>query len=91
MRSAFSPLLREDTFLGACHGIADDFGFDPLWLRILFAGALFWSPPAAIGAYLAAALLVILSRGLVPEPASDQAERAEQQELPRELELPLAA
>lgn len=60
--------LRGDTILGACEGIGQDFGFNPNWLRVVFAGAFYWNPPAVIGAYVALAALVAISRLLFPVP-----------------------
>ena len=68
--------LRDDTLLGVCQGIGDDFGFNPLWLRILFAAALIWNPVYDVGAYLALGSVVLLSRLIVrnPRPAKTSAE-----------------
>ena len=63
-------LARDDTMFGVCEAIGDDFGFSPTLLRIAFALALFWSPVAALGAYVLGGVLVALSRWLVPEPAA---------------------
>lgn len=63
--------LRGDTILGACEGIGQDFGFNPNWLRVVFAGSFYWNPAAVIGAYVALALVVAMSRLLFPaRPAS---------------------
>lgn len=61
--------LRGDTILGACEAVGRDFGFNPNWLRVLFAGAFYWNPAIVIGSYLALGLLVALSRLLFPAPA----------------------
>ena len=60
--------LRDDTLLGVCQGIGDDFGFNPLWLRIIFAAALIWNPVYDVGAYLALGSVVLLSRLIVRNP-----------------------
>jgi phage shock protein C len=69
-------LLRDDTMLGVCQGLGEDFGFNPLWLRIVFAAALIWNPVYDIGAYLALGSAVLLSRLIVrnPRPAKAAAE-----------------
>ena len=64
-------LARDDTLLGACHALGEDFGFDPVWLRVLFALGLFVSPLTAVGAYAGCGLVVAVSRWLVPEPRPD--------------------
>ena len=95
---ATSVLARDDTFFGVCQALGEDFRFNPLFLRLAFAGLLFWNPLAAVGAYAAAGVVVIVSRWFVPgpgiieaesnEPGAVEAEQAEDQE---ELELAIAA
>lgn len=59
--------LRSHTILGVCEAIAEDFGFNPLFLRVPFAASVLWSPTWAIGAYLALGLVVLASRLLFPK------------------------
>ena len=66
-----SLLTRDDTFFGVCEGLGEDFGFHPNFLRLAFAGMLFWNPTAALAAYAAAGVVVALTRWLVPEPKAD--------------------
>ena len=47
--------LRSHTILGACEAIGEDFGFNPLFLRVPFAASVLWSPLYAILAYFAPA------------------------------------
>ena len=93
MAGAFSVLVREDTMFGACYAIGEDFGFNPTYLRAVFALLFFWSPATAAGVYAALLASVLLSRGIVPDPRTVEAEpsaaAANQDELPEEL--PLAA
>lgn len=63
-----SLIGRDDTILGVCAGLAEDFGINPLWLRIPLATALFWNPLAVLGGYLAAGVLVLALRLVVPDP-----------------------
>lgn len=63
-----SVLTRDDTFFGVCEAIGEDFGLNPIWLRLGFALALFFNPLASIGAYAAAGLVVAATRWLVPNP-----------------------
>ncbi len=94
-----NTFARPDTLFGVCQAIGDDFGFNPLVLRVAFALPLFWNPMAAIGAYLALGLLVALTRWMVPNPvpaASPQANEAAEAapvaaEQEAEPELALAA
>lgn len=62
------PIARDDTLLGACYAIGEDFGFNPLYLRLLFAFGLLGFPVIAITAYAALTALVTLTRWLVPDP-----------------------
>jgi phage shock protein PspC (stress-responsive transcriptional regulator) len=62
------PLARDDTLLGACYAIGEDFGFNPLYLRILFAFGVLSSPAVALTAYAALTAIVVLSRWMVPNP-----------------------
>jgi phage shock protein C len=59
--------LRSHTIFGACEAIGEDFGFNPIFLRVPFAATVLWSPVLAIGAYLALALVVLGSRLLFPK------------------------
>jgi phage shock protein PspC (stress-responsive transcriptional regulator) len=63
-----SLIARDDTFLGVCAAIGEDFGFSPNWLRIALAIALFWNPLATIGTYAGAGVLVALTRWVAPNP-----------------------
>ena len=69
-----TPLpLRNDTILGVCEAIGQDFGFNPLWLRLAFVGTIFVAPAAGIAAYLGLGLLVAATRYFAPnKPASQQ-------------------
>ena len=73
-----TPLpLRNDTLLGVCEAIGQDFGFNPLWLRLAFIAPLFLQPALTIGVYLALGLVVAASRyffpPLVAEPVAEAA------------------
>ena len=98
---ASSVLARDDTFFGVCEALGEDFRFNPILLRLTFAGLLFWNPLAAVGAYAAAGVVVGVSRWLVPNPRIEMpeaegecldAERIETGvEAQQELELAIAA
>ena len=61
-----SLFARDDTFLGVCEGLAEDFGFNPLWLRMVFTVGVFVSPVAALSAYLALGIVVMAVHWFVP-------------------------
>jgi len=63
-----TPLpLRNDTILGVCEAIGQDFGFNPLWLRLAFIAPLFFAPYVAVGAYFCLGLIVATTRWLVKD------------------------
>jgi len=89
-----SLFARGDTFLGVCQGIGEDFGFNPDFLRIAFAFAVFLNPPMALAAYLALGLLVAATRWVFPvakveaEPAAEvRAEAVEAEAEPEPVAL----
>jgi phage shock protein PspC (stress-responsive transcriptional regulator) len=63
-----SVFARDHTILGVCEALGEDFGFNPLWLRIPLAVCLLLNPFAVIGLYGALAIPVALSRFLAPNP-----------------------
>ena len=58
--------LRSHTILGVCEALGEDFGFNPVLLRIPFAASVVYSPLLAIGTYFALGALVLASRMLFP-------------------------
>ncbi|HJQ60002.1 MAG TPA: hypothetical protein VJ890_24060 [Vineibacter sp.] len=87
--------LRDDTFLGVCQAIGDDFGFNANLLRIPLAVGLLWSPLAVAAVYAVAGLAVFASRMLVRNPraafAKASAEKpAAEPALPEAANTPLA-
>jgi phage shock protein C len=61
-------IARDDTLLGVCQALGEDFGFNPLLLRVPLAALLLWNPVAVIGTYLGAGAIVLVSRLLAPDP-----------------------
>lgn len=58
--------LRAHTILGVCEAIGEDFGFNPVLLRIPFAASVLVSPMWAIATYFALGGVVLVSRLLFP-------------------------
>ena len=58
--------FRSDTILGVCEAIGQDFGFNPLYLRLAFAGLFYFNPLMVIGSYLVLGAGVALARWLYP-------------------------
>lgn len=86
MQPSTNLLLRNDTILGVCEAIGQDFGFHPNWLRLAFACVFYFNPVAVIGVYLGLGLLVAATRWVAPnevvpavagQPANQQFELLE--------------
>ncbi|MBM6575548.1 PspC domain-containing protein [Microvirga sp. SRT01] len=64
------PAALPDTewknLFGVCGCIAEDFGFNPLWLRLAFAAPLIWAPLAVLSTYAALGVIVLASRLIFP-------------------------
>lgn len=61
-----NPTKASDNLLGTCHRIGEDFGFNPLWLRLALGLSFVFNPVAVVGTYLALGGLVFVSRALFP-------------------------
>jgi phage shock protein PspC (stress-responsive transcriptional regulator) len=73
-----TPLpLRSHTILGVCEALGEDFGFNPVWLRVTLAAMVLWSPTLAFGIYFGLGAVVLASRLLFPVPNADASEAAE--------------
>jgi len=65
--------LRSHTIFGVCEGLGEDFGFNPVFLRIPLAAMVIWNPLVAFGSYFGLGAVVLASRLLFPRPKADQA------------------
>ena len=72
-------LGRDDTILGICEAIGEDFRINATVLRVLFALGFFFNPVAAVAVYLALGVVVMISRLVVrnPKPVEAPVEAAE--------------
>ena len=59
---------RKDNLLGICHAIGEDFGFNPIFLRIPLAAAIIVSAKWTLIAYAAMGIAVLASRLLIRKP-----------------------
>lgn len=59
--------LRTHTILGVCEGIGEDFGFNPIFLRIPLAAMVIVNATWAFGAYFTLGAIVLASRLLFPD------------------------
>ena len=62
--------FRGDTILGVCEGIGQDLGFNPLYLRLVFASVFYFDPMVVVGSYLALGAGLALARWLYPVPTA---------------------
>jgi phage shock protein PspC (stress-responsive transcriptional regulator) len=84
-------LLRNDTVLGVCEAIGQDFGFHPNWLRLAFASLFYFFPMAVIGSYLGLGIVVALTRWAAPDRAEQVSGNANAEAESDEEPLPIAA
>ena len=68
-----SLIRRQHTVLGVCEGIGEDLGFNPVVLRILFAGGVYFAPLAVIGTYFFLGGALALARWAYPVPTASPA------------------
>ena len=61
--------MRDDTLRGTCSAIGEGLGFNPFYLRILFALGILSSPVLALALYAALTALATLMRWLASDPA----------------------
>jgi phage shock protein PspC (stress-responsive transcriptional regulator) len=67
---------RRDTFFGICEAVGQDFGFNPLWLRLAFVAPLFFFPVQTFIGYFALGLVVLASRLTFPAKTAAAAQPA---------------
>jgi phage shock protein PspC (stress-responsive transcriptional regulator) len=58
--------LRNHTILGVCEAIGQDFGFNPIFLRVPLAAMVIVNAAWAFGAYFGLGAIVLASRLLFP-------------------------
>lgn len=63
--AAADPAAPQNLF-GICARVGEDFGFNPLWLRLGFAAALILNPVVVIASYFALGGVVLSSRLVFP-------------------------
>ena len=84
-------ILRNDTVLGVCEAIGQDFGFHANWLRLAFGSLFYFAPLAVIGTYLGLGVVVAVSRYVAPDLAEAQPPVSSNVEPVEAEALPLAA
>ena len=68
--ASLSLPMRPHTVLGVCEGIGEDLGFNPVYLRVAFAGGFYFAPVALVGIYLFLGGAVALARWAYPVPTA---------------------
>ena len=86
-------LVRNDTILGVCEGLSEDFGIPANLLRILFAGSFYFAPWLVVGTYLGLGAAVLVSRLAFPKARPVNSAPAKVESLPTngDEELKIAA
>jgi phage shock protein C len=65
-----SLTTSKDNLLGICNAVGEDFGFNPLWMRLALGAVFVVQPVGVVVAYLALGLVVLASRLLIPNRPS---------------------
>lgn len=69
--------LRNDTLLGVCEALGQDFGINATWFRLVFIAPLFFAPLWTVAAYLGLGAVVAASRYFYPRVTLTQVEAVE--------------
>ena len=57
---------RDDTLLGVCEGLGEEFGFNADYLRVMLGAALLWNAAAVVAGYLAVGVVLAAARRAWP-------------------------
>lgn len=58
----------KDNLFGVCNALGEDFGFNPLWLRLALAVVFLFAPVSVAAGYFAVGAAVFAARRLFPKP-----------------------
>jgi phage shock protein C len=58
----------QDNLFGVCNALGEDFGFNPLWLRLALAVTFLFAPVAIAIGYFAMGGAVLAARWMFPDP-----------------------
>ena len=70
--------LRGDTLLGVCEAIGQELGFNPTWLRVVFAALLMWNPEVIVATYLGLGIIVAITRWVLADRPSKAATKQDE-------------
>jgi len=71
--------LRSHNILGVCEAIGEDFGFNPVLLRVPFAASVLVSPIWAIVGYFVLGAIVLASRLIAPKAEATESVSMQQE------------
>ena len=66
MTATANLLTRNDTLLGVCEGLGDEFGFNANYLRVVLAALLLWNAAVVVGVYVALGVVLAIGRRIWP-------------------------
>src|SRR5690242_7078992 len=81
--------LRSHTILGVCEAVGEEFGFNPVYLRIPFAASVIYSPMMALAAYLLLGLGVLVARMLSRDVHATEVEHGVETTAPANSQIEL--
>lgn len=61
------PNVASDNLFGVCNALGEDFGFNPLWLRLALAVVFLFAPVGVAVGYFAVGGAVLLARWMFPD------------------------
>ena len=67
MHASATAQPKPDNLFGVCAALGDDFGFNPLYLRVALSAGVLWNPLAMLGIYVALGVVVLATRLLIPD------------------------
>ena len=60
------PEVAKDNLFGICNAVGEDLGFNPLWLRLVFASTFIFDPVVVIASYFALGAFILVARLVFP-------------------------
>lgn len=57
---------KKDNLFGICNAVGEDLGFNPLWLRLVFASTFIFDPVVVITSYFALGAFILFARIVFP-------------------------
>jgi phage shock protein PspC (stress-responsive transcriptional regulator) len=67
MHASTASQPKPENLFGVCAALAEDFGFNPMWLRVALGAGILWNPAAMLAIYAGLGILVLATRLLFPD------------------------